>query len=129
MMFVLRRTHLRFGYVANSGRKNSYTNNIKHARKFRTRGEAEEERCVDEVIMRIWTICPKCKEKVWFDCLDTQGVKEFREKGEICSYCQMFGKRGGGLSDSKGPSGEKEQKDLDKKEEVRCVRFKSEGVK
>lgn len=34
-------------YVATDGRKNAYTTDIHHARKFETREEAEKNRCVE----------------------------------------------------------------------------------
>lgn len=40
-------------YVANPGSKNSYTNKIEKARKFRTKEEAEKDKCGNEIIVRI----------------------------------------------------------------------------
>jgi len=47
-MFVLKRTgksHRHGQYVAKPGSKNSYTKYLQHARVFRTREEAERDRC------------------------------------------------------------------------------------
>ena len=44
-MYLIKRTDKRGLYVAQPGRKNSYTNVLRYARKFRTKEEAEKERC------------------------------------------------------------------------------------
>jgi len=52
MVYVLKRTDGK--YVAKPGRHNSYTNSFTNARKFRTKEEAEKDRCIEnEYIQKI----------------------------------------------------------------------------
>lgn len=51
MLFVLVRNADGF-YVAPPGQEKSYTAVLEHARTFRTRAEAESERCVDSETVR-----------------------------------------------------------------------------
>jgi hypothetical protein len=54
MTYLLKLTDRRGGYVARPGHSTSYTNSLKHARRFATIEEAERERCQDnEVIVRL----------------------------------------------------------------------------
>lgn len=36
----------------------------------------------------IFTNCPECNQKVWFDCLDQKGINNFILNKEICSNCK-----------------------------------------
>tara|TARA_B100002049_G_scaffold93692_1_gene69266 strand:- start:801 stop:992 length:192 start_codon:yes stop_codon:yes gene_type:complete len=49
--YVLKRTDQGGGYVAEPGSKSSYTNNVARARKFRSKEEAEAERCVENEVI------------------------------------------------------------------------------
>ena len=51
MAYLLKRTDRCGGFVAKSGRPSSYTNNLRNARKFDTREEAEANRCVGNEIV------------------------------------------------------------------------------
>lgn len=51
MAFVLRRTDQEGGYVAQPGSLKSYTHNLLRARRFRTREEAEADRCVENEVI------------------------------------------------------------------------------
>ncbi len=50
MAYILKRIDQGGGYVAKQGRKNSYTDNLVAARKFRARKDAEKERCGNEIV-------------------------------------------------------------------------------
>jgi hypothetical protein len=53
-MYVLKRTEQGGGYVAQPGSRSSYTRDIAKAQKFRTKEEAERERCKEnEVIQEV----------------------------------------------------------------------------
>ncbi len=53
MSYLLRKTDGRGGYVAPAGSARSYVRNRADARLFKTREEAEAERCVEnEIIVR-----------------------------------------------------------------------------
>jgi len=44
---------------------------------------------------QIFANCPECGERVWFDCLDRDGVEEFVESGEVCIVCKAKGEGDG----------------------------------
>lgn len=41
---------------------------------------------------KIWTLCPKCHEKVWFDCFDRHGIDEFIKEEQVCLACKQLEK-------------------------------------
>lgn len=49
--YVLKRTDQGGGYVARAGHPSSYTHKLENARIFRTREEAEGNRCVENEII------------------------------------------------------------------------------
>jgi hypothetical protein len=51
MSFVIKRLDQGGGYVSKPGHRASYTHDLRHARKFRTREEAEADRCPDNEIV------------------------------------------------------------------------------
>ncbi len=51
MSYVLKRTDQGGGFVSKPGSKNSYTNNILRAKIFRTRDDAEQDRCIGNEII------------------------------------------------------------------------------
>ena len=56
-MYIIKRLDQGGGYVAPSGRKNSYTNKLEIARKFDTLEDAEAELCPDnEIALNIYDI-------------------------------------------------------------------------
>lgn len=50
-MFIIRRTDQREGWVTPPGSARSYTQNCLEARRFRTREEAEAERCPENEVI------------------------------------------------------------------------------
>lgn len=53
-MYVIQRTDQGGGYVAEYGSKHSYTNRVEKARRYRTREEADTDRCPEnEVVVEL----------------------------------------------------------------------------
>ncbi len=51
MSYVLRRTDQGGGYVAPAGSRNAYTRDRRNARVYRTRADAEADRCPDNEVI------------------------------------------------------------------------------
>lgn len=83
-MYVIKRTSAGGGYVARPGSRHSYTRSIDRARLFRTRDEANDNRCVtNEIVVPAPGVCGYCgsAEPLVYDdpgrwpyCPDCQGV-------------------------------------------------------
>ena len=57
MVFVIKRTDQKGGFVAKSGMHNSYTNDLRFVRKFKTREEAQQNVCPgNEIVLPIFDI-------------------------------------------------------------------------
>ena len=50
-MYLLKRTDHGGGYVSENGHKASYTNNLRYAKKYHTKEQAENDRCIENEVI------------------------------------------------------------------------------